>query len=129
VIVRLEGADRAEIDAAGQEIVELACGWGQVASEVPAEEATRADREGGKVVDPVAVASMVLSIPSAALAVGDLADRIRKRRRAQELIDQAERLADERVSVRVVTRTRTVEVRGLDPDRLLELLAAEDADG
>ena len=129
MIVRLEGADRAEIDAAGQEIVELACGWGQVASEVPAEEATRADREGGKVVDPVAVASMVLSIPSAALAVGDLADRIRKRRRAQELIDQAERLADERVSVRVVTRARTVEVRGLDPDRLLELLAAEDADG
>jgi hypothetical protein len=38
-------------------------------------------------------ASLVLSIPSAALAVTDLADRIRKRRRATELIDHAQQVA------------------------------------
>jgi len=40
------------------------------------------------VLDPVAVASMVLSIPSRRLAVGDLADRIRSGHRAKELIDR-----------------------------------------
>jgi hypothetical protein len=63
------------------------------------------------------------------VAVGDLADRISKRRRAKELIDKAERLADDQVSVCVMTKNRTMEVRGLDPDQLLELLAAEDTDG
>lgn len=129
MIIELDGGNAAEVKAACREVAELARGWGHEVIEVPAEEAPRAAREGGKGVDPVAVASMVLSIPSAALAVGDLADRIRKRRRATELIDQVERHSDEGVSVRVVTRTRTVQVRGLDPDRLLELLAAEDADG
>jgi hypothetical protein len=128
VIIWVDGGSAAQVDAAGRKVAELARGWGHGVSEVPAG-AVPADREGGKVVDPVAVASLVLSIPSAALAVGDLADRIRKRHRAKELIDRAERLADDQVSVRVVTRTRTVEVRGLDPDRLLELLAAEDTDG
>lgn len=129
MIIRVDGSRAAEVDAAGREVAELARGWGHGVSEVSAEEAAGAGRGGSKAVDPVAVASMVLSIPSAALAVGDLAERIRKRHRAKELIDRAERLADDQVSVRVVTRTRTVEVRGLDPDRLLELLSAEDTDG
>ena len=41
----------------------------------------------------------MLSIPSAALAVADLADRIRKRRRATELIDHAQQLAAQQVTV------------------------------
>ena len=49
-----------------------------------------------KAVDPIAVASLILSIPPFILAVVDLADRIEKRRRAQKLIAGANRLQTER---------------------------------
>jgi hypothetical protein len=68
----------------------------------------------------------VLAIPATALAVKDLADRMRKRRRAKELIDRAQELGERRVSVVVVERTRTIEIRGLDPDQLLELFGGDD---
>ena len=54
----------------------------------------------------VSMASLVLSIPSAALAVADLADRIRKRRRAQELIDHAQLLAARQVRVYLMSQGR-----------------------
>ena len=63
----------------------------------------------------------MLSIPSAALAVLDLADRIRKRRRATELIDHAQQLAAQHVTVHLITQGRTVELRTLTPDQLLDL--------
>ena len=53
----------------------------------------------------MAVASLVLSIPSAALAVADLADRIDKRRRATELIDQAQHLTAQQITVCLMSRT------------------------
>jgi hypothetical protein len=71
----------------------------------------------------VALASLVVSLPSAALAVADLADRIRKRRRAKELIDHAQHLATQQVTVHLVSGSRTVELRTLDPDQLLDLQA------
>ena len=49
----------------------------------------------------------MLSIPSAALAVLDLADRIHKRRRATELIDHAQQLATQQVTVYLITQSRT----------------------
>ena len=49
-----------------------------------------------KAIEPIALAALILSIPSAALAVWDLADRIKKRRRAQTLIDEAKRLQIEK---------------------------------
>jgi hypothetical protein len=52
----------------------------------------------------------------------DLADRIRKRRRAGELIDHAQQLADQQVTIYVVVPERTVELRPLTPDQLLDLL-------
>ena len=70
---------------------------------------------------------LVLSIPSAALAVADLADRIRKRRRARELIDHAQHLAAQHVTVRVISHGHAAELRTLTPDQLLDLLADEDA--
>ena len=69
----------------------------------------------------MSLATLVLSIPSAALAVLDLADRIRKRRRANELIDHAQQLAAQQVTVYLITPGRTVELRTLTPDQLLDL--------
>jgi hypothetical protein len=74
----------------------------------------------------VSVAALVLSIPSAALAVLELADRIPKRRRARELIEHAQQLAAQEVTVCVMSRSRAVELRALAPDQLLDLLADED---
>ena len=82
--------------------------------------------EDGKAIDPVSVASLVLSLPSAALAVLDLADRIRKRRRADELIDHARQLAARQVSIYLITQGRAVELSTLTPDQLLDLQADED---
>ena len=65
----------------------------------------------------------MLSLPSAALAVVDLADRIRKRRRAQELIDHARQLATQHVTTYLVTQHRPIEIADLNPDQLLDLLA------
>lgn len=56
----------------------------------------------------------------------DLADRIRKRRRAEELTDQAKQPADKQVAVRAICRSRTIELRTLTPDQLLDILACED---
>lgn len=81
--------------------------------------------DGDKVIDPVAVASLVVSIPSAVLAVQDLADRIRKRHRAQELIDHAQQQAARQVTIYLTSVDRIVELRTLTPDQLLDL-AGED---
>ena len=68
----------------------------------------------------------MLSIPSVALAVLDLADRIRKRRRAEELIGRAQHLAAQQVTVFLISDGRAVDLRTLTPDQLLDLLASED---
>jgi hypothetical protein len=59
--------------------------------------------------------------------VQDLADRIRKRRRAKELIDQAQQLAAQQVTVSLTSQGRTVELRTLDPDQLLDLAGQPDS--
>ena len=53
-------------------------------------EASDADR---KIVDPISLAALILSIPSAVLAVIDIADRLTKRRshRTLDLLDRARR--------------------------------------
>lgn len=80
----------------------------------------RADED--KVVDPVSVAALVLAIPSAVLAVADLADRIKKRRRAKQLVDQAKAVRETAgVQVFVVLADggrRPLDA--IDPDELLE---------
>ena len=71
------------------------------------------------------MAALVLSIPSAALAVLDLADRAHKRRRAKELIDHAQQLTGQQETACVMSWHRTAEPRTLEPDQLLDLLADE----
>ena len=98
MIIKLEGATAGNVDAAKQSLSTMAQNWGTEIAEVPAAAATAAgtSQDDRKVIDPVSLAALVLSFPSAVLAVQDLADRIRKRRRAKELIDQAQQLPPSR---------------------------------
>ena len=124
MIIQLESATAENVDAAKRSLEALAHSWGHEIAEAPAEATTAAGTshdDDDKVIDPVAVASLVLSIPSAALAVQDLADRIRKRHRAKELIDHAQQLAAQQVTVCLISADRTVELRTLTPDQLLDL--------
>jgi hypothetical protein len=90
-------------------------------SELP--EATR------KVIDPIALTGVILAIPGAILAVMDLVDRIRKRKKAQALIDAAQRVSNEtNVQVNIVLPQGTI--RRLDQitaDELLDVAVKQTA--
>jgi hypothetical protein len=120
---------RRNVQAAGRSLGALTRSWGCETVDVPAEASPAAGamgRDDGKVVDPVSAAALVLSIPSSVLAVQDLADRIRERRRAQELIGQAQHLAAQQVTVSVRSGSRTADLSTLTPDQLLDLLVGDD---
>ena len=128
MIIQLDSATAENLGAARRSLEARAHGWGAQIAEAPAAATTAAGTvhdDDGKVIDPVAVASLVLSVPSAALAVADLADRIRKRHRATELIGQARQLAARQVTVCLMSPGRSVELSTLTPDQLLDL-AGED---
>jgi hypothetical protein len=99
----------------------------------PLEGEARGDQ---KTVDPVALASLgvalasfAVSIPAAALAVWDLAERIRKRSRAKALVEAATRLRAERgIEVFAATAQGQKLLADLDPDAILDLVnSSEDA--
>jgi hypothetical protein len=48
-----------------------------------------------RIIDPLSLIGVILSIPGAVLAAMDLVDRIRKRKHAQALIDAANRISNE----------------------------------
>lgn len=74
-----------------------------------------------KAIDPISVAALVLSVPSALLAVIDIADRISKRRRAKQLVEQAQTIRDTTdVRVHVVVGGTRRPLDEVDPDDLLE---------
>jgi hypothetical protein len=122
MIIQLDSATTEDTGAAWHSLEELARSWGHQITEAPAEAmpAARAGHEDGKAIDPVAVASLVLSVPSAALAVADLADCIRKRRRAADLIDHARQLAARQVTINLLSPGRTTERSTLTLDQLLD---------
>lgn len=75
-----------------------------------------------KTIDPLSLAALILSIPSAALAVWDLADRIKKRQRAQKLIDEATRLQTEKkVETYLVTFEGPKPLNGMTADQVVDL--------
>jgi hypothetical protein len=78
-----------------------------------------------KVVDPISLAALILSIPSAVLAVIDIADRLTKRRKAQAVIDAAKKAkAEQQVDIYMLTSDQTPQsVANLMPDQLLDLVA------
>jgi hypothetical protein len=128
MIIRVESTAARDVEEVRHSLEAMAHGWGQeITAAQPAAAGPGTPHHGdGKAVDPVALASLVLSIPSAALAVQDLADRTRKRRRASELIAHARHLADQQITVTLVTGGRAVELRTLTPDQLLDLQGGED---
>jgi hypothetical protein len=124
MIIQLESATTENMDAAKRTLQVMAHSWGDEITEAPAEAAVAAGtihHDDGKIIDPVSIAILVMSIPPAVLAVRDLADRIHKRRRAKQLIDHAQQLAAQQVTVCLISRSRTVELRTLTPDQLLDL--------
>jgi hypothetical protein len=127
MIIQLDSATAENVEAARRTLEALAHSWGYEIREAPAHtpEAAVAARNNDKVIDPMSVAALVVSIPSAALAILDLADRLRKRRRAKELIDHAHQLATQHVTVCLMSHPRPVELTTLAPDQLLDLLADE----
>jgi hypothetical protein len=58
--------------------------------------------------------------------VADLADRIRKRRRAGGLIDRAQQLAARQVTITLISPGHVTELRTLTLDQLLDLQTTED---
>jgi hypothetical protein len=127
MIIRLEGGTTENLGAAQQSLRALAHSWGHELTETPtsATQATGPTRHGDKVIDPVSLTALMVSLPSAALAVLDLADRIHKRRRARELIEHARQLAAQHVTVCLISRHHPVELAVLAPDQLLDLLAEQ----
>jgi hypothetical protein len=128
VIIQLEGPATGNLEAAERSLAALTHSWGYETAQAPAETLTAATRhdEDSKAIDPVSVAAAVLSVPSAALAVLDLADRIHKRRRARELIDHSQQLLAQQVTVRLLSQGQAIELPTLSPDQLLDLLTDED---
>jgi hypothetical protein len=121
----------ADPETARSSLGELARSWGHELAPVSTGTPTPPDLDHDgdtKAVDPLSLAALVLSIPSAALAVVDLADRIKKRRRAMELIDHAHELAERQVEIEVIVRDQPRELIALDADQLLDLLAEEGND-
>jgi hypothetical protein len=127
MIIQLESATTEDLGSARRSLEIMARDWGHEITEAPAEAApaARTIHDDDRIIDPVSIAILVMSIPPAVLAVRDLADRIRKRRRAKQLIDQAQQLADRQVTVYLMSPGRTVELSTLTPDQLLDL-AGED---
>jgi hypothetical protein len=125
VIIKLESTSTTNLDEARQSLQSLTRTWEEEITSPPGDTPTtgRADSKG---VDPVALASAVVSLPSAALAVADLADRIRKRRRAAELIDHARQQAARQVTITLIAPGSITNLATLTPDQLLDLQATQD---
>ena len=86
---------------------------------------TAAPEAERKVVDPISLATLILSIPTAVLAVIDIVDRLQKRRKAQAVIDAAKQAkAEHQVDIYLLTLDQVPQpVADLTPDRLLDLVA------
>jgi hypothetical protein len=122
MIIQLDSATAEDMGTARRSLQALARSWGHDLAEAPAGAAPAGTRhDDSKAIDPVGAASLVLSVPSAALAAADLADRIRKRGRATDLIDHAKQLAGQQVTVYLIAPGRTADLSTLTPDQLLDL--------
>lgn len=119
--LQVVGHQEQERTAVAEALEALIYDWDEqlTVKRVAAEDIPADDR---KAVDPFSLAALILSIPSAALAVADLADRVNKRRRAKQLIDRAEKLrSTHRVEIYVTTSEGPARLAAMPPDRLLEL--------
>lgn len=125
MILRFETLTEQDADAAHVSVRSLVKTWGHDLSKLPPTKLDEVQSDDGKAIDPVALSALLVSIPSAALAVTDLADRIRKRRRAKELIDHARRLASQRVVIYLVEADNRIEITQLNADQILDHAASD----
>ena len=126
MIIKIEGNTTEDVAVARRHLEEMTRAWDHGVEEVETPTSTGSDaRVDDKTLDPVAIAALVVSIPSAALAVYDLTDRIQKRRRAKELTDHAQQLAAQQVTMSLMSANRPVELARLTPDQLIDLLTTE----
>jgi hypothetical protein len=126
MIIQLDGTEAERVQEASRSLQALTQAWGHPATAALPAPAGTAD-DNGKVIDPISLAALVLSVPSAALAVLDLADRIRRRKRATELIEHARQLGQQQVIATLVIQQRAIELHTLTPDQLLDLADDETA--
>ena len=127
MIIEFVGAATENVEAAGHSLAALTTSWGYHPEPAPTTTPTDDPATGPdtKVIDPVALSSLIVSIPSAMLAVADITDRILKRRRATALIEHAQQLAAQHATARLVREDRSVDLATLTPDQLLDLIADE----
>ncbi|MGW5054554.1 hypothetical protein [Actinokineospora sp. NPDC004072] len=123
MIIHIASRTTTDLTAAHTSLYALASSWGHPVNTVTQDAPEPADssRDNHKAVDPVAIAALILSIPSAALAVTDLTDRILKRRRAKDLIDNAKNAEASGITITVITDGGPRDLASLSPDQLLEL--------
>jgi len=127
MIIQLSGPSDQGVHEATRSLQALTQAWGHATdSASPPPPASSGRDDSDKVIDPVSAATLILSVPSAALAVLDLADRIRKRKRATEVIDHARQLAKQQVTATLVHQQQAIELSSLTPDQLLDLIADEE---
>lgn len=113
------GPDRDDVETAANQIRAVASGWGGGVNVAPAGEGDVPD-SARKMVDPVAVAALIISIPAALLAVTDLADRIAKRRRAAQLASTCPK-PDATVRAYLIIDGQLLVLETIEPDQLLGL--------
>ncbi len=115
--------DGQEAEACAGEIAEFLNQ--NLAARVAATAPEAAEATDRKATDPVAVAALILSIPSALLAARDLAERIELRKKITKLIDLARRLRRERQAVAwLETPSGLRDLDAMSPDEVLELAAS-----
>jgi len=126
MIIRVIGPGQHEVEVARESLNELARTWGHDLTTTNPPAAVGAQEDGSRAVDPISLTALILSIPSAALAVSDLADRIQKRRRARDLVARAHELSAQNITLQIVALNQPTELVALDPDQLLDLVDQED---
>ena len=121
MMIQLESPKADYVREARRDLYNLAVRWGLWIGDTPA-------RRACGTIAPVAAVMML--IPSLTFLVLDPADRILKRRRAEELIELAQRHAKWQVTAWLIflDPERTFEVHTLTPDQLLDLVAQDPYD-
>jgi hypothetical protein len=89
-----------------------------------------ASDEARRVVDPITLAALIVSIPSAILAVvqiGDrIADRMEKRRRAKQLLERVRQIREAgKVEIHIVGKDGARSLVTLSADDLLDMAEAK----
>jgi hypothetical protein len=113
------GPRHADVETAVAQLKAVASGWGGGVRVTSAGENDLID-SARKLVDPVSLAALIISIPGALLAVNDLAERISKRRRAADLASNSPK-PDTTARAYLIVDGQLLALDTVEPDQLLDL--------